>query len=105
LTEYAMRIALFAQIVRTQSYNLAATAQHRAHRWANTNTLLKTYVGTLGVKTGSTDAAGFCLVFVATRAGHHLVGVVLNDPTEARRVQDATTLLNWGFALPMLTPP
>jgi serine-type D-Ala-D-Ala carboxypeptidase (penicillin-binding protein 5/6) len=104
LTEYAMSIALFAQIVHTQTYNLAATAQHVAHQWANTNTLLKTYPGTLGVKTGSTDAAGFCLVFAATRAGHHLVGVVLNDPTEAQRIQDATTLLNWGFALPVLSP-
>jgi D-alanyl-D-alanine carboxypeptidase len=105
LTEYAMRIPLFAQIVHTQMYNLPTTAQHMAHQWANTNVLLSTYPGTIGVKTGSTDAAGFCLVFEATRAGHHLVGVVLNDPTEAQRNKDAATLLNWGFALPMLPPP
>ncbi len=104
LTEYAMRIPLFAQIVHTQTYNLPATTQHTVHQWVNTNTLLSTYPGTLGVKTGSTDAAGFCLVFEATRAGHHLVGVVLNDPNEAQRNKDATTLLNWGFALPILPP-
>jgi serine-type D-Ala-D-Ala carboxypeptidase (penicillin-binding protein 5/6) len=104
LTEYAMRIPLFAQIVHTQTYSLPVTAQHQAHHWVNTNTLLSTYPGTLGVKTGSTDAAGFCLVFAATRANHHLIGVVLNDPTEALRNEDAIALLNWGFALPMLPP-
>jgi D-alanyl-D-alanine carboxypeptidase (penicillin-binding protein 5/6) len=104
LAEYALSIPLFAQIVHTQTYTLAATTQHIVHQWANTNTLLKTYPGTLGVKTGSTDAAGFCLVFAAARDGHHLIGVVLNDPTEILRVQDATALLNWGFALPMVSP-
>jgi serine-type D-Ala-D-Ala carboxypeptidase (penicillin-binding protein 5/6) len=58
----------------------------------------------LGVKTGHTDAAGWCLVFAATRNGHNLIGVVLNDPTQQQRDQDAVTLLNWGFKLPMLPP-
>lgn len=104
LAEYAMQIPFFAQVVKTQTYSLPATAQHMVHQWTNTNTLLSTYRGTLGVKTGSTDAAGFCLVFAATRAGHHLFGVVLDDPTEAQRNKDAALLLSWGFALPMLPP-
>jgi serine-type D-Ala-D-Ala carboxypeptidase (penicillin-binding protein 5/6) len=104
LAEYAMQIPLFAQIVKTRTYNLPATAGHQAHNWVNTDTLLNTYSGAIGIKTGHTDAAGWCLVFAATRAGHHLIGVVLNDPTEAQRDKDATALLNWGFALPMLPP-
>jgi D-alanyl-D-alanine carboxypeptidase (penicillin-binding protein 5/6) len=104
LAEYAMQVPLFAQVVKTQTYSLPATAQHQAHEWDNTNTLLSTYHGTVGVKTGSTDAAGFCLVFEATRAGHHLMGVVLDDPSDAQRNKDAVALLNWGFALPMLPP-
>ena len=104
LTEYAMHIALFEQIVHTQDYKLAATQQHHAHDWVNTNTLLQNYPGLLGVKTGHTDAAGWCLVFAATRKGHHLLGVVLNDPTQQLRDQDAATLLNWGFALPVRPP-
>ena len=104
LAEYAMHIPLFAQIVQTRIYTLPTTDQHQAHKWDNTDTLLGTYSGTIGVKTGHTDAAGWCLVFAATRAGHHLIGVVLNDPTEAQRDKDAKALLNWGFALPMLPP-
>ena len=104
LAEYAMHIPLFAQIVHTQNYILSATQQHRAHNWVNTNTLLESYPGLIGIKTGHTDAAGWCLVFAATRKGHHLIGVVLNDPTQQLRDQDAVTLLNWGFALPMLPP-
>jgi D-alanyl-D-alanine carboxypeptidase (penicillin-binding protein 5/6) len=104
LAEYAMHIPLFAQIVQTRTYNLPATAGHQAHKWINTDTLLGTYSGAVGIKTGHTDAAGWCLVFAATRDGHHLVGVVLNDPTEAQRDKDATALLNWGFALPMQSP-
>jgi len=104
LAEYAMHIPLFAQIVQTRTYILPATAGHQAHKWFNTDALLGTYAGTMGIKTGHTDAAGWCLVFAATRDGHHLLGVVLNDPTEAQRDKDATALLNWGFALPMLSP-
>src|SRR6266487_281195 len=104
LAEYAMHIPIFAQIVHTQNYILSATQQHRAHNWVNTNTLLESYPGLIGIKTGHTDAAGWCLVFAATRKGHHLIGVVLNDPTQQLRDQDAVTLLNWGFALPMLPP-
>ncbi len=99
LAEYAMHIPLFAQIVQTQTYNLPATAQHQVHKWLNTNTLLSTYSGTLGVKTGSTDAAGFCLVFAATRGGHHLIGVVLNDPTEAQREQGCDDVVKLGLCI------
>ncbi len=104
LAEYAMHISLFKQIVDTQDYKLAATQQHRVHDWINTNTLLGRYKGSLGVKTGHTDAAGWCLVFAATRKGHHLIGVVLNAASQQQRDQDAITLLNWGFALPVLPP-
>jgi D-alanyl-D-alanine carboxypeptidase (penicillin-binding protein 5/6) len=104
LARYAMSIPLFAQIVRTQKYYLPASAQHHAYTWTNTDTLLGTYKGMIGVKTGFTFAAGYCLVFAATRANYHLIGVVLNSPTEAQRTQDVITLLNWGFSLPLLPP-
>ncbi len=103
LTQYAMHIPLFAQIVQSQHYTFS-TAQH-IYKWDNTNKLLATYNGMTGVKTGHTDAAGYCLVFAATRANHHLIGVLLNSPSELQRNNDVTTLLNWGFALPLRPPP
>ncbi|SRR6266487_2823364 len=104
LARYAMNIPLFAQIVRTQHYQLPATSSHHSYSWDNTNTLLTTYAGMTGIKTGFTTEAGGCLVFSATRAGHHLMGVVLHSSDENRRFSDAKILLDWGFALPLLPP-
>lgn len=104
LARYAMRVPLFAQIVSTKQYNLPATGAHHAYQWSTTNKLLGTYDGMLGIKTGFTPEAGECLVFAAKRNNHTLIGVVLHSPTEDSRFQDAKTLLNWGFSLPMRVP-
>ncbi len=104
LARYAMAIPLFAQIVHTQHYQLPATSSHHSYSWDNTNTLLTTYAGMTGIKTGYTLEAGGCLVFSATRAGHHLMGVVLHSTDEVRRFSDARILLDWGFSLPLLPP-
>lgn len=60
----------------------------------NTNSLLWSYPGADGVKTGTTDAAGKCLVASATRRGWRLIAVVLNS---GDRYGDATALLSYGF--------
>ena len=104
LARYAMTIPLFAQIVSSPHYQLAATSAHHSYSWDNTNTLLTTYTGATGIKTGFTNEAGGCLVFSATRARHHLIGVVLHSLDEAHRITDAKILLDWGFALPLLPP-
>lgn len=105
LAAYAMSIPLFAKIVSTRQYVVPPTEFHHGYVWTNINALLTSYMGATGIKTGFTPQAGYCLVFSATRDGHHLIGVVLDSPTEASRFTDATTLLNWGFALPLLPPP
>ncbi len=104
LARYAMTIPPFAQIVRTQHYRIPATSSHHSYSWDNTNQLLATYAGMTGIKTGFTTEAGGCLVFSATRAGHHLIGVVLHSTDEEHRFSDARILLNWGFALPLIIP-
>ena len=104
LAHYAMTLPAFAQIVQAQSYTLPANADHHKYTWKTTNTLLGTYKGATGIKTGTTPEAGFCLVFSAIRNGHHLIGVVLRDKSETLRFADARTLLTWGFNLPLLPP-
>ena len=104
LASYAMTIPLFAQIVHTQHYSLPATATHHSYTWNNTNLMLSTYSGATGIKTGFTLEAGECLVFSATRSGHHLIGVLFHSIDAAHRFSDAKTLLDWGFALPLLPP-
>jgi D-alanyl-D-alanine carboxypeptidase len=69
----------------------------------NTNQLLGAYPGVLGVKTGTTDDAGECLIVLVERAGRHLLTVVLGS---ADRYADTTSLLDWGFEQHRwLTPP
>jgi D-alanyl-D-alanine carboxypeptidase (penicillin-binding protein 5/6) len=66
-------------------------------RFENTNPLIGSYEGATGVKTGWTDAAGYCLVASAERNGTELTAVVLGTPSVAARRRDAEALLNWGF--------
>jgi D-alanyl-D-alanine carboxypeptidase len=58
----------------------------------NNNPLLRArYSGTIGVKTGYTDAAGHCLVAAVRRNGHRLGVVLLHSPdtgTQARKLLD-----------------
>jgi serine-type D-Ala-D-Ala carboxypeptidase (penicillin-binding protein 5/6) len=62
----------------------------------NNNPLLRAgYPGTIGIKTGYTDAAGRCLVAAARRNGRRLGVVLLHSPDPGRQ---ATQLLNRGFA-------
>jgi len=101
LAMYAMQIPEFAQIVKTTNYSVPATAQHLAHKCINTDSLLTAFPGMLGIKTGHTDAAGWCLVFAAEHNGHRLIGTVLDSPSEIQRDNDVTALLDWGFSMPI----
>ena len=110
LATYALSSPTFAQIVRTPTKVLPATATHHTYTLTNTNELLPgepyAYAGAEGVKTGFTGGAGYCLVFMASRPQGTLLGVVLGEPKEFERFTDPTALLNWGFAqLPAPTQP
>ena len=98
LATYAMHNTLFAQIVGQTTYDVHATLYTHAYHWSNTNTLLTSYQGADGVKTGWTDDAGVCLVFSAHRNGHHLIGVELHATSYESLFADATKLLDLGFS-------
>jgi len=63
----------------------------------NRNRLLWTDPYVDGLKTGHTDAAGWCLIASAKRADRRLVAVVLGANSDAGRAAEAQKLLNWGF--------
>lgn len=65
---------------------------------SNTNKLIRFYEGAIGVKTGSTSKAKYCLSAAATRNELTLVGVVLGAETTGERFEIAKQLLNYGFA-------
>jgi serine-type D-Ala-D-Ala carboxypeptidase (penicillin-binding protein 5/6) len=60
------------------------------------NDLLGRYPGLIGVKTGHTDAAGWCEVAAARRDGVTIYTVVLGSPSRAQRNADLARLLAWG---------
>ncbi|MBC7944773.1 MAG: D-alanyl-D-alanine carboxypeptidase [Burkholderiales bacterium] len=64
---------------------------------ANRNRLLWTDPFVDGVKTGHTEAAGYCLITSAKRNDRRLVSVVLGAGSEAVRATESQKLLNYGF--------
>jgi D-alanyl-D-alanine carboxypeptidase (penicillin-binding protein 5/6) len=66
-------------------------------RQGNRNTLLGKDPSVDGLKTGHTDAAGFCLVSSANRDGMRLVSVVMGAPSERAREEASSALLNYGY--------
>jgi serine-type D-Ala-D-Ala carboxypeptidase (penicillin-binding protein 5/6) len=94
LTEAAYEHRPFARIVQTKFFEIPSP-QGPAREITNRNVLLWLYQGMLGVKTGYTVGARFCLVGVAQREGLRLVTVVLGAPREP--FSDSATLLNHGF--------
>ena len=71
----------------------------------NTNRLIRFYDGATGLKTGFTASAQYCMSAAAQRNGMELIAVVMKAPTTAQRFQDASCLLDYGFAnYALLTP-
>lgn len=64
----------------------------------NTNRLIIDYEGTTGIKTGSTNEAGFCLSASAKRGNLQLIAVVMGCETSKIRFEESIRLLDYGFA-------
>jgi len=63
----------------------------------NRNRLLWVDPSVDGVKTGNTEAAGYCLIASSRRGGRRLLSVLLGATSEAARAQESLKLLNWGY--------
>ena len=63
----------------------------------NTNRLVRYYDGCTGLKTGSTDKAGYCISVTASRGDMDLICVIMNAPSIKDRNNDAKSLLDFGF--------
>lgn len=99
MTRAALGYPLFTRAVSLP------VAQVAGRTLNNTNQLLGSYPGSDGIKTGTTDEAGECLVASVTRQGHRLLAVVLGSRdryADARAMLDyAATGWRWGStALP-----
>jgi D-alanyl-D-alanine carboxypeptidase (penicillin-binding protein 5/6) len=64
----------------------------------NRNSLLNTFPGVDGLKTGYIDEAGYNLALTAERAGTRFIAVILGAPDGSTRDADGARLLSWAFA-------
>jgi D-alanyl-D-alanine carboxypeptidase (penicillin-binding protein 5/6) len=95
----AMKHAAFARYVGTRRHECVVKASDGSDRtavWENTNKLLE-IEGFDGVKTGTTTAAGYCLVSSARRGDDHLITVVLGTTSADSRVVDSRNLVRWAW--------
>lgn len=65
----------------------------------NTNKLVRQYPGADGLKTGHTDAAGYCLAATANKNNMRLIAIVLGEDNSKVRNSETMALLDYGFDL------
>jgi len=94
MARHGLQIPQFASITRQKETEIHFLEPDVFMDVRNTNKLLWNYSYADGVKTGTTTAAGKCLVASATKEGRQLLVVLLNAPD---RFGDAKKLLEWGF--------
>ncbi|MDQ7794807.1 MAG: D-alanyl-D-alanine carboxypeptidase family protein [bacterium] len=94
LARHALNDPYFARLVAMGESEVEELEGDWERHLRNTNRLLWRYPGADGVKTGTTAAAGRCLIASATRDEHRLLVVLLNARD---RYGDAARLLDWGF--------
>ncbi|MDB4894571.1 MAG: D-alanyl-D-alanine carboxypeptidase [Firmicutes bacterium] len=94
IARYALQNETVRQIVGLREAPITLENLNRDVVLHNTNRLLWQMEGVDGVKTGTTSAAGACLIASATRDEQKLISVVLHD---GHRWSDSAHLLEWGF--------
>ncbi|QQE81263.1 D-alanyl-D-alanine carboxypeptidase [Alicyclobacillus sp. SO9] len=95
ITRAAMQEPLFRKIVRTRHFQWNGEKWHR--NLVNINSMLFSYPGAIGVKTGYTSVAHETLAVAATRGNQTFLTVLLDAPLNREIDSDATNLLNYAF--------
>ena len=93
LARILMRRPVVRRIVRDTTANIEG-----GRTIYTRNTLLYSYPGLFGVKTGHTDLAGWSEVAAARRDGVTVYATILGSPTEEQRNADLASLLTWGLS-------
>lgn len=94
ITRAALALPLFQHLVSTREDLVHEEVSGQIRHIITTNRLLEAFPGADGVKTGTTQAAGHCLIATATQSGVQLLAVILDSRD---RWADAAHALSWGF--------
>jgi D-alanyl-D-alanine carboxypeptidase len=91
LSLHAIKKPLIRKIVQNKTIEIKSNRS--TYNESNTNQLLNSYLNILGLKTGTTDEAGQCLITLArNNNGHEILTVVLNSKN---RFQETKALIDW----------
>lgn len=95
LTKYALNFSTFRKIVGTKEISLRPVSQGGTASYTirNTNDLLFSLPGTVGIKTGTTPEAGECLIYLYENRGNEFLILILGSQD---RFGDTTKLLEWA---------
>nr|WP_246333982.1 D-alanyl-D-alanine carboxypeptidase family protein [Thermoactinomyces mirandus] len=94
LTAYALKNPVFQEIVKTEVKTVYWPGEKWKRKFYNKNKMLRFYKWADGVKTGFTKKARRTLVSSATKDGHQLITVTLNDGDDWK---DSMVMLEYGF--------
>ena len=110
ITREALTHNLFKRVCSAKTWTVDATNVSDARVLRTGNNLLNDRSGyyyeyASGVKTGYTDAAGYCLIATASKDGRNLLSVILgaksviaeDGRTEVKSYTETKRLMNWGF--------
>jgi len=114
IARQAMTHEVFRTIVSARRYEVPATNMHKSRLFYNTNALLVTwyyhesyiYDKAIGIKTGTTDEGGLCLLSAAEDDDQYLICVVLNaervkkadGSSDRKQFTETKALYQWGFS-------
>ncbi len=90
------------RITATFQHEIPQTVTHKAYFLENLTSLVNTYPGVKGIKSGFTNEAGYCLVTYLEHEGHKIVGIVLGS-SGAR--EDMKVLLDYSLQSVGVKPP
>ncbi len=100
VVSYAMKNDTFREIVDAGDTTItvkSSNGSQRAVSLISTDELIGVYEGICGVKTGTTDDAGYCFAAAVNRAAGEFYSVVLNSPTSEDRFADTVELMDWVY--------
>lgn len=98
LAEQVLQHAEYRNIAAMHDTTIRTTDGRRRFHLRNTNALIGRYDGVIGVKTGTTGQAGYCVIAAAEKNGSRVLVVLLNSP---RRWTVTPRLLDTAFSAPL----
>lgn len=97
VTRQAMSMPEFEELARSRALVFPDAPDGAKRSASNTNRILNSYEGVIGVKTGETPNAGLTYVGAAERDGRRLFAVVFRSVGQRAHFSDAIALYEWAF--------